>query len=226
MTFTSPAALSDDEFEDLVDFLDVHSSFDVDAVLGLFHAVASAPGMILPSAWLPRVVTRDSRDLDNDSLNDVVGLMMRLYNEVIDALDHDAAVMPEADDIVGCESFAAGYVAAAELDPQWIGDDDRWTFAAPLAYLAGRRDLVPEKMLADIERHLEPDPKLLIRRQLGSMLVTTHATFEKHRRATAVQTLPPHLRPRSVRVGRNEPCPCGSGKKYKRCCAGRTDSPT
>ena len=21
-----------------------------------------------------------------------------------------------------------------------------------------------------------------------------------------------------LRVGRNDPCPCGSGKKYKRCC--------
>ena len=23
---------------------------------------------------------------------------------------------------------------------------------------------------------------------------------------------------RSTKVGRNEPCPCGSGKKFKRCC--------
>jgi preprotein translocase subunit SecA len=23
---------------------------------------------------------------------------------------------------------------------------------------------------------------------------------------------------RSEKVGRNEPCPCGSGKKYKKCC--------
>ncbi len=23
----------------------------------------------------------------------------------------------------------------------------------------------------------------------------------------------------STKVGRNEPCPCGSGKKYKKCCA-------
>ena len=23
---------------------------------------------------------------------------------------------------------------------------------------------------------------------------------------------------RSAKVGRNEPCPCGSGKKYKKCC--------
>ena len=23
----------------------------------------------------------------------------------------------------------------------------------------------------------------------------------------------------STKVGRNDPCPCGSGKKYKKCCA-------
>jgi uncharacterized protein YecA (UPF0149 family) len=23
---------------------------------------------------------------------------------------------------------------------------------------------------------------------------------------------------RTAKVGRNEPCPCGSGKKYKKCC--------
>lgn len=30
--------------------------------------------------------------------------------------------------------------------------------------------------------------------------------------------------PRSLRpaVGRNDPCPCGSGKKYKHCCRGRS----
>jgi hypothetical protein len=28
---------------------------------------------------------------------------------------------------------------------------------------------------------------------------------------------------RSAKVGRNEPCPCGSGKKYKRCCADRDE---
>lgn len=29
---------------------------------------------------------------------------------------------------------------------------------------------------------------------------------------------------RSEKVGRNEPCPCGSGKKYKRCCADKAES--
>ena len=29
---------------------------------------------------------------------------------------------------------------------------------------------------------------------------------------------PKQLRRKPPRVGRNEPCPCGSGKKFKRCC--------
>jgi len=28
---------------------------------------------------------------------------------------------------------------------------------------------------------------------------------------------PPHL-VKSEKIGRNDPCPCGSGKKYKKCC--------
>jgi SEC-C motif/PBS lyase HEAT-like repeat len=28
----------------------------------------------------------------------------------------------------------------------------------------------------------------------------------------------PRASPRSAKVGRNDPCPCGSGKKYKKCC--------
>ena len=35
----------------------------------------------------------------------------------------------------------------------------------------------------------------------------------------SLQPVAPHVR-ESPKVGRNEPCPCGSGKKYKKCCAG------
>jgi hypothetical protein len=29
------------------------------------------------------------------------------------------------------------------------------------------------------------------------------------------------LRPDGYRLGRNDPCPCGSGQKYKNCCMGK-----
>lgn len=31
-------------------------------------------------------------------------------------------------------------------------------------------------------------------------------------------------KPKKVKIGRNEPCPCGSGKKYKKCCMGKERS--
>jgi hypothetical protein len=27
-----------------------------------------------------------------------------------------------------------------------------------------------------------------------------------------------------MKTGRNEPCPCGSGKKFKKCCEGKADA--
>ena len=35
------------------------------------------------------------------------------------------------------------------------------------------------------------------------------------------EPLPPPVKPihTDTNVGRNDPCPCGSGKKYKKCCA-------
>ncbi|MEW6094070.1 MAG: SEC-C metal-binding domain-containing protein [Chloroflexota bacterium] len=31
------------------------------------------------------------------------------------------------------------------------------------------------------------------------------------------------VRPRKKKAGRNDPCPCGSGRKYKKCCLYRKD---
>jgi hypothetical protein len=38
---------------------------------------------------------------------------------------------------------------------------------------------------------------------------------------TDVEETPPTTIRRGERVGRNDPCPCGSGKKYKKCCLGK-----
>jgi hypothetical protein len=43
--------------------------------------------------------------------------------------------------------------------------------------------------------------------------------FEDHAAFT-----PPYTR-QSPKIGRNDPCPCGSGRKYKRCCMGKDEFP-
>ena len=37
-----------------------------------------------------------------------------------------------------------------------------------------------------------------------------------------LQELPRERLVRRVKVGRNQPCPCGSGRKFKKCCISKT----
>jgi uncharacterized protein YchJ len=40
----------------------------------------------------------------------------------------------------------------------------------------------------------------------------------------ALDAARPSIRPtRATKVGRNAPCPCGSGRKYKKCCGSGSD---
>jgi len=48
-----------------------------------------------------------------------------------------------------------------------------------------------------------------------------HSTFEKKDGTwffVSGKTMPRLLSPGAPKTGRNEPCPCGSGKKFKKCC--------
>ena len=207
MTGDLHVALSDDE----LDLLD-QCGINLDRVLGVLHAVLIAPGMIPPSQWIPLAFA------DAPPGPEAIQLVLRLYNQVGDLLRGGRVFVAEEDDEIACATFAAGYAAGAALDPSWIGDADRWTFASPLAYLGGRRDLVPPELLAEYDA--QPERRHLVLRDLDRIVFTTYSTFAKYRVPTASPTS--QARPRAVRVGRNEPCPCGSDKKYKRCCLGHT----
>ena len=216
--------LSEGEYLKLAVWLQDSSPFDMDGVFGLLHAVAVAPSLIPPSSWLSVLVPNGVETLEGADIERVLGMLLRLFAEVQDAVSRRQAIMPDAESVTECESFAVGYVAGAALDPEWIGDSGRWSFAAPVAYLAGRLDLVPGETITKIEREFAPDPKAILLRDLGVLVRAAAESFEKLRRAAArsISRTPP---PGAARTGRNEPCPCGSGNKYKRCCLGATAKP-
>ena len=145
------APLSDDEYEKLADLLDASSPFDTDGLLGLLHAVAVAPSLMPPSTWIPIVLPDGMGSVNATSAQELIGFMMRLYNDVLDGLKSRHVLMPEEDDVAGCDSFAAGFIAGAEADPAWIGDDDHWTFASWAAHLAGKPELAPPALLKRLQ---------------------------------------------------------------------------
>jgi hypothetical protein len=107
-----------------------------------------------------------------------------------------------------CHNCTPGF--AADAYAQWlaqIGDDDCFERRYEIMKEVGRRSLknrVPEPILAR-QASPAPSPAFPSLNYLGSPLSATAAV------------------PSREAVHRNDPCPCGSGKKYKRCCA-RADS--
>lgn len=217
--------LSDKDYEKLADLLDQHSPLDLDGLLGLMHAVAVAPGFVPPSQWLQLVILEGTPGFGGNVAQEFFGLAMQLYNRVVDALATARFIIPEADDPDACDSFAAGFIAGAELDSVWIGNDDHWTFASWAAYLSGIEELVAPSFLEEIKG--EPNIRSILYKNIPGLVVAANQTFREIRlaeaRAKANGGQP--LKPASAagRAGRNDPCPCGSGKKYKKCCI---DGPT
>jgi uncharacterized protein len=214
MPALSNAPLTDDEYDLLVNLLEESSHFDADALLGMLNAIAVAPGMVPPSAWLELVMSGEDGALDESEVQQLTFLLLRLQNEVLHALNRGKILITETSDVEACQSFAAGFAAGAALDPSWLENDDHWSFAEPMAYLGGRFDLVGAELRAACD--VDPDRKDIIRRDMAAIIGAAQTSFTEARRAA----LRPDRTAGSSRhlAGRNDPCPCGSGKKYKRCC--------
>ena len=60
-------------------------------------------------------------------------------------------------------------------------------------------------------------------REIAHHRKAAEATFRKDegkwRFVDGEMVKPKPVRREATKVGRNDPCPCGSGKKYKKCCA-------
>lgn len=102
-------------------------------------------------------------------------------------------------------------IGSARLPPGTMVPED---FVGDRAH----RDVFTQVYLEWRRRNVPPAPRLLELREL-----TRHRGLELHQLAplpAAPAQRPPPALPSATaaRPGRNAPCPCGSGQKYKRCC--------
>lgn len=180
---------------------------------GFLTAIASAPTTIMPSVWQP-VLLGEGGFSSMEQAQRVFGLVMRLYNEIVTDLSEGNPIAPsEPDEDIG--SWCTGYLTAARMDEVWTADETGMVFLFPLAILAGEVDLVGEE---DADGNIIEDPAPQLQRCRDRLDDTVHEANEywtawrQKSMATRVASRPP-------KIGRNEPCPCGSGRKYKKCCA-------
>ncbi|WP_426105944.1 UPF0149 family protein [Massilia sp. TSP1-1-2] len=224
--------LSDAELCQLDDYLAHESiestSMDLAMFDGYLAAIAIGPELIPPSAWLPWVWDHvDGRaepvfDKSSDA-NRVLLLLMRHYNAVVEAFNTDPAgfepmFLRGAD--YGAAEWSDGFLCGFQFDERaWsllaVG---RPTWFAPFMRLGTEDGMAITDKQGDAARWIDAVVPSLVE----------IATYWKSRRAMrghAPMPAMPIVRA-TPKVGRNDPCPCGSGKKVKKCCGGTPTAPS
>jgi uncharacterized protein len=125
----------------------------------------------------------------------------------------------KGDPIPILDEWCMGYMKGVQLDPEgWMlvtAGKPNWLSTIILYGTAEGWEALEKKNLS-LDEH----------RELAAGLADTarkvHALYlEQRRKEVAGRQLPAHIRREPLRntdkVGRNERCPCGSGKKYKLC---------
>ena len=187
---------------------------------GFLAGVIVCPDLIMPSEWLPVVWGEDGPEFDDErQAQIIVGLIMGHYNDIIHRLDrgqYRPVYDIDTDDSILWETWIEGFVMAMRLRPEawlaWAQNDDAdlqraWFVLGRLGELATTSPGDVEPM--DIDEELE---------NLAPELIPDAVdTLNRGRLAQAKSPAPSANRNRP-KVGRNDPCPCGSGKKFKNCC--------
>ena len=217
--------LTDAEFEVLDEFLlsleDDGAMLDASEFDGFMTAVVSGPDMIPPSVWLPVVWGGEENAPVWDSMEDyqrIFGLMIRYMNTT------SATLMQQPAEFEPCflesevhgvtysvvDEWCTGYIKGVGLYPaQLTAGPEMENLLAPIREFAD-----PDRW--DSRKEHSDDEIRRLQDQIAPAARAIHAYWLARRSPMPKQTVT-YIRPES-KVGRNDPCPCGSGRKYKKCC--------
>lgn len=99
-----------------------------------------------------------------------------------------------------------------------VNDEEQGGCLIPMMMLYHEHDENPEMR----PQPITPEKREEVIVHMAAGLVAAYRYFREHRQGHTGPSFSPEPRRHASKVGRNDLCPCGSGKKYKRCCGGAT----
>ena len=221
--------LTDAEFDRLADILmrfGDKRAMNLEMVDGFFAALICGPEQVLPSEYLPQIwggeMINEPEFQSKQVLNDLIGLITKHWNAVSRALHEGDVYTPllteDENGIARANDWSNGFLRGMDLRKgSWaplLGDDEHGGSLVPIFALAHENHSDPEMRLYKEPIDAEQREKLIIGAAAGVMNVFTYFEAERHLGTRATTT----FRRDVPKVGRNDPCPCGSRKKFKQCC--------
>lgn len=226
MSAFEPPNFSDEDFDLLEAWLERRGKgiLDIVELEGFLTAVAIGPVTLMPSRWLPRVLGgRNSGFRTKQEFNEFLRLVMGFYNHIIMWFQHDPENFEptfyerrvKGKRIFVVDEWCWGFMKGVRLNSaDWKPlKKDRPELLKPIQLFgttAGFRELDAG---GAVPMHAKWSPQITpaVRAIHAYWLPKRLADFEAARATRTVRREGP-------KVGRNDPCPCGSGRKFKQCC--------
>jgi len=233
------APLSEEEMIELESFLLSDATPNETMMLacldGFLTAIVSGPVMLPPSEWFPRVwgpTKEDAPTFDtNAKAERITYLMMRHLTGIIWNLHQDtehfeplfdiSAYDDDSREYVDGEMWAHGFMIAIDMQR------DSWKPAFESKH--GSKMLRPIQLLGatDVTREEEelvktPSQREELTNQIPASIRWIYKFWAPYRHAVAELTIANKFEQEGQKQGRNAPCSCGSGRKFKKCC-GKTE---
>jgi uncharacterized protein len=238
MSDTPANLMTDEDFEALEEVLssDVvpEDCMDLEMLDGFLAGVLMSPRPLAPERWMPAVWSAHGDEASFGSgsgLQRAIRLVKAYHNEMLATLgldeDEESCWEPfcfaisEGDTLKLGETWIEGFAQGLELWPEgWEeGLDDEAVEAV--------RETLDEVLAPWAEEGADKADDETRLEWLAAVGEAVNDIFAHWRdmglpRALPLATDAPTL-PAATGPGRNEPCPCGSGKKFKKCCGASVD---
>ncbi len=209
------------------------NTFSYHELQGFLFAVACSPEMVQPSDWLAAIFNdKEPVYASMAEAQHILDQLMTLHNDVNTAVLEGHPSLP-ADCFVSTDVLANFDHEAAPLaiwsrgfllGHDWL--EELWDVELPeemenelgavvmvLTFFASRQ--VAEDCQRDGD--FGDDPLEVVAARMLALLPEAMASYAHMGRTVLAEAYQAVEQRRVTKVGRNEPCPCGSGKKFKLC---------
>ncbi|MDH3376724.1 MAG: UPF0149 family protein [Gammaproteobacteria bacterium] len=229
--------MTDDDYDFLVSVLDRFkndNAMNLEMLDGFFASLICSPKLIMPSQYMPEIwgggeMAQEEAYESMEEAERFMTLLMAHWNHRAQTLQNDDVYLPLLleDDrgIAKGNDWAKGFqrgMGFHQADWMELLDDEEHG-GAMVAIFALAHEHDPDPEMRPYQEPIDETQReqLLVGLAAGAMRVYRY--FEPHRlmAARVEDAATPHRR-ESPKIGRNAPCPCGSGRKYKQCCGKAT----
>lgn len=195
---------------------------------GFLAALICCPDLVPPSEYLPEIwggdIVLEEDFAAQPVLKEFLSLIMRHWNAIVDTLHggevYTPLLLPDENGDFRGNDWAKGFLRGTELrKAHWaalLNDEENGGSLIPFFALAYEDHPDPEMRSYKEPVSAERREKLIVGAAAGVMRIYDY--FEAQRLMPGISKGHTSYRRAVPKVGRNEPCPCGSGKKFKHCC--------